>query len=140
MRRNFSRKRIQEILNLEKFNNKQPVEPKVEQTPQIVEESSTDLDTRPLRRSTRERLVPERYGFLVTTQGDIILVDQDEPRTYLEAVESSDTEKCPKWIPCQKTKYGPWSNHLKGLNPSGASGFSRRKPTWMAMYKRTRGD
>ena len=86
----------------------QSVEPEVEQTPQIVEESSTDLDTRPLRRSTRERLVPERYGFLVTTQGDIILVDQDEPRTYQEAVESPDSEK---WLEAMRSEMDSMSEN-----------------------------
>ncbi|KAK8596840.1 hypothetical protein V6N12_065319 [Hibiscus sabdariffa] len=55
-----------EILNLKKFKNK---------------------------RSRRERHEPERYGFLVTTHGDVILVDQDEPKTYQEAVSSPDSEK-----------------------------------------------
>ncbi|KAK8504634.1 hypothetical protein V6N12_017211 [Hibiscus sabdariffa] len=68
-------------------------EPEVEETPQVIEKNSTDLETQPLRRSTRERHEPERYGFLVTTHGDVILVDQDEPKTYQEAVSSPDSEK-----------------------------------------------
>ncbi|KAK8661528.1 hypothetical protein V6N13_091127 [Hibiscus sabdariffa] len=55
----------------------QAIEPEVEQTSHVVEENSTDLETQPLRRSTRERYEPERYGFLVTTHGDVILLDQD---------------------------------------------------------------
>ncbi|KAL4324576.1 hypothetical protein GQ457_11G024470 [Hibiscus cannabinus] len=68
-------------------------EPEVEQTSQVVEENSTNLETQPLRRSTRERHGLKRYGFLVTTHGDVILVDQDEPDTYQEAVSSPDSEK-----------------------------------------------
>ncbi|KAK8696314.1 hypothetical protein V6N13_001450 [Hibiscus sabdariffa] len=68
-------------------------EPEVEQTSHAVEENSTNLETQPLRRSRRERHEPERYGFLVTTHGDVILVDQDEPKTYQEAVSSPDSEK-----------------------------------------------
>ncbi|KAL4311045.1 hypothetical protein GQ457_01G020990 [Hibiscus cannabinus] len=34
-----------------------------------------------------------RYGFLVTTHGDVILVNEDEPKTYQEAVSSPDSEK-----------------------------------------------
>ncbi|KAL4296404.1 hypothetical protein GQ457_12G015890 [Hibiscus cannabinus] len=56
-------------------------EPEVEQTSQAVEENSIDLERKPLRRSTRERHEPERYGSLITTHGDVILVDQDEPKT-----------------------------------------------------------
>ncbi|KAK8685910.1 hypothetical protein V6N13_124942 [Hibiscus sabdariffa] len=71
----------------------QVTEPEVEQTSQVVEENLTDLETQPLQRSTREHHEPERYGFLVTTHGDIILVDHDEPKTYQEAVSSPDFEK-----------------------------------------------
>ncbi|KAK8569291.1 hypothetical protein V6N12_007821 [Hibiscus sabdariffa] len=60
----------------------QVIEPEVERISQAVEENPTDLETQPLRRSTRERHELERYGFLVTTHGDVILVDQDEPKTY----------------------------------------------------------
>ncbi|KAK8592950.1 hypothetical protein V6N12_045042 [Hibiscus sabdariffa] len=49
-----------EILNLKKFNNKKVIEPEVEQTSQAVEENSTNLETQPLRRSTRECHEPER--------------------------------------------------------------------------------
>ncbi|KAK8662688.1 hypothetical protein V6N13_024579 [Hibiscus sabdariffa] len=71
----------------------QVTEPEVEQTSQVVEENSIDLETQPLQRSTRERHELERYGFLVTTHGDVILVDHDEPKTYQEAVSSPDSEK-----------------------------------------------
>ncbi|KAK8704803.1 hypothetical protein V6N13_048415 [Hibiscus sabdariffa] len=71
----------------------QVIEPEVEGISQAIEENPTDLETQPLRRSTRERHEPERYGFLVTTHGDIILVDQDEPKTYQEAVASPDSKK-----------------------------------------------
>ncbi|KAK8663280.1 hypothetical protein V6N13_083103 [Hibiscus sabdariffa] len=80
-------------IELEEVQQEQVIEPEVEETPQVVEENSTDLETQPLRRSTRERHEPERYGFLVTTHGDVILVDQDEPKTYQEAVASPDSEK-----------------------------------------------
>ncbi|KAK8560056.1 hypothetical protein V6N12_012859 [Hibiscus sabdariffa] len=72
-------------IELEEVQQQQVNEPEVE--------NPTDLETQPLRRSTRERHEPERYGFLVTTHGDVILVDQDEPKTYQEAVMSPDSEK-----------------------------------------------
>ena len=48
-----------------------------------------------LRRSDRVRTVPERYryGFLVTQEGDVLLMDQNEPTTYQEAIESPESEK-----------------------------------------------
>ncbi|KAK8535538.1 hypothetical protein V6N12_057054 [Hibiscus sabdariffa] len=82
-----------DILNLKKYNNKKVTEPEVEQTSQAVEENSTNLETHPLRRSTRESHEPERCGFLITTHGDVILVDQDEAKTYQEVVSSPDSEK-----------------------------------------------
>ncbi|KAK8986846.1 hypothetical protein V6N11_037772 [Hibiscus sabdariffa] len=117
----------------------------VERFSQTVEENSTDLETRPLRRSTRERHEPERYGFLVTTHGDVILVDHDEPKTYQEAVSSPDSEK---WLEAMRSEMDSMSDNQvwtlveppEGIKPIGANGFSRRKPTWMAMYRHTRDD
>ncbi|KAK8647799.1 hypothetical protein V6N13_121526 [Hibiscus sabdariffa] len=69
-------------IELKEVQQEQVHEPEVKDSPQVVEENSTDLETQPLRRSTRERHEPERYGFLITTHGDVILVDQDEPKNY----------------------------------------------------------
>ncbi|KAK8974557.1 hypothetical protein V6N11_034484 [Hibiscus sabdariffa] len=75
------------------FLEKEFLTNKVEGISQAVEENPTDLETQPLRRSTRKRHEPKRYGFLVTTHRDVILVDQDEPKTYQEAVASPDSKK-----------------------------------------------
>ena len=45
-------------IELREVQQQQPIEPEVEQIPQNVEGSSTDLDTHPLRRSMREYHVP----------------------------------------------------------------------------------
>ncbi|KAL4308714.1 hypothetical protein GQ457_01G020980 [Hibiscus cannabinus] len=42
-----------------------------------------------------------RYGFLVTTHGDVILVNEDEPKTYQEAVSSPDSEK---WLEAMRSE------------------------------------
>ncbi|KAK8636287.1 hypothetical protein V6N13_004991 [Hibiscus sabdariffa] len=89
----LSSKEDRRNIELEEVQQQQDTEPEVERFSQTVEENSTDLETRPLRRSTRERHEPERYGFLVTTHGDVILVDHDEPKTYQEAVSSPDSKK-----------------------------------------------
>ncbi|KAL4376604.1 hypothetical protein GQ457_02G024260 [Hibiscus cannabinus] len=88
-------------IELKEVQQQQVHEPEVEETPQVLEENSTDLETQPLRRSTREHHEPERYGFLVTTQVDVILVDQDEPKTYQEAVSSPDSEK---WLEAMRSE------------------------------------
>ncbi|KAK8670758.1 hypothetical protein V6N13_037375 [Hibiscus sabdariffa] len=93
LKREFlSKKGDHRNIELEEVQQQQVDEPEIEQVSQVVEENSTDLETQPLRRSTREHHVPERCGFLVTTHGDIILMDQDEPKTYQEAVSSPDSE------------------------------------------------
>ena len=45
------------------------------------------------RRSGRIRHEPERYGFLITDDQSIVLVDQDEPTTYREAIEDPNSAK-----------------------------------------------
>ncbi|KAK8628300.1 hypothetical protein V6N13_064009 [Hibiscus sabdariffa] len=95
-------------IELEEVQQQQVHEPEVEETPQVVEENSTDLETQPLRRSTRERHEPERYGFLVTTHGDVILVDQDEPKTYQEAMSSPNSEK---WLEAMRSEMDSMSEN-----------------------------
>ncbi|KAL4379010.1 hypothetical protein GQ457_02G028180 [Hibiscus cannabinus] len=107
-------------------------EPEVEQVPQVVEENSTDLETQPLRRSTRECHVLERYGFPVTTHGDVILVDQDEPKTYQEAVSSPDSEK---WLEAMRSEMDSMSENQvwtlveppKGVKPIGCKWVFKKK-------------
>ncbi|KAK8600889.1 hypothetical protein V6N12_050734 [Hibiscus sabdariffa] len=121
--RNIELKEVQE----EKIN-----EPSVEHIPQIVEENSTDLEAQPLRRSTRERHVPERYGFLITTLGDVILVDQDEPTTYQEAVSSTDSEK---WLEAMRSEMNSMSANQvwtlveppEGVKPIGCKWVFKKK-------------
>ncbi|KAK8694560.1 hypothetical protein V6N13_072108 [Hibiscus sabdariffa] len=107
-------------------------EPEVEETPQIVEENSADLETQPLHRSTRERHEPERYGFLVTTHGDVILVDQDEPKIYQEAVSSPDSKK---WLEAMRSKMDSMSENQvwtlveppDGIKPIGCKWVFKKK-------------
>ncbi|KAK8583636.1 hypothetical protein V6N12_067899 [Hibiscus sabdariffa] len=116
-----------------KVQQQQVTEPEVEQTSQIVEENSTNLETQPLRRATRERYEPERYGFLVTSHGDVILVDQDEPKTYQEAVSSLDSEK---WLVAIRSEMDSMSNNQvwtlveppEGIKPIGWKWVFNKKP------------
>ncbi|KAK8999700.1 hypothetical protein V6N11_065197 [Hibiscus sabdariffa] len=88
-------------IELEEVRQQRVDEPEVEQISQVVEENSTDLETQPLRRSTRKRHVPKRYGFHITTHGDIILVDQDESKTYQDVVSSPDSKK---WLEAMRSE------------------------------------
>ncbi|KAK8701269.1 hypothetical protein V6N13_019659 [Hibiscus sabdariffa] len=104
----LSSKEDRRNIELEEVQQQQDTEPEVERFSQTVEENSTDLETRPLRRSTRERHEPERYGFLITTHGDVILVDHDEPKTYQEAVSSPDSEK---WLEAMRSEMDSMSDN-----------------------------
>ncbi|KAK8696687.1 hypothetical protein V6N13_001819 [Hibiscus sabdariffa] len=129
----LSNKRDRTNIELKEVQQQQQVtEPEVEQTSQVVEENSTNLETQPLRRSTRERHEPERYGFLVTTHGDVILVDQDEPKTYQEVVSSLDSEK---WLEAMRYKMDSMSNNQvwtlveppEGIKPIGCKWVFKKK-------------
>ncbi|KAK8589956.1 hypothetical protein V6N12_024343 [Hibiscus sabdariffa] len=128
----LSSKRDRRNIELEEVQQQQVTEPEVEQTSQIVEENSTNLEKQPLRRSTRERHEPERYGFLVTTHGDVILVDQDEPKTYQEAVLSPDSKK---WLEAMRSEMDSMSNNQvwtlveppEGIKPIGCKWVFKKK-------------
>ncbi|KAK8619616.1 hypothetical protein V6N13_135898 [Hibiscus sabdariffa] len=119
-------------IELEEVQQQQVIEPEVEGISQAVEENPTDLETQPLRRSTRERHEPQRYGFLVTTHGDAILVDQDEPKTYQEAMASPDSEK---WLEAMRSEMDSMSENQvwtlveppEGIKPIGCKWVFKKK-------------
>ncbi|KAK8708192.1 hypothetical protein V6N13_059237 [Hibiscus sabdariffa] len=88
--------------------------------------------SRTVKGSTRERHEPERYGFLVTTHGDVILVDQDEPKTYQEAVASPDSEK---WLEAMRSEMDSMSENQvwtlveppEGIKPIGCKWVFKKK-------------
>ncbi|KAK8680799.1 hypothetical protein V6N13_109737 [Hibiscus sabdariffa] len=128
----LSSKEDRRNIELEEVQQQQDTEPEVERFSQTVEENSTDLETRPLRRSTRERHEPERYGFLMTTHGDVILVDHDEPKTYQEAVSSPDSEK---WLEAMRSEMDSMSDNQvwtlveppEGIKPIGCKWVFKKK-------------
>ncbi|KAK8597316.1 hypothetical protein V6N12_065787 [Hibiscus sabdariffa] len=132
-------------IELEEVQQQQVIEPEVEGISQAVEENPTDLETQPLRRSTRERHEPERYGFLVTTHGDVILVDQDEPKTYQEAVASPDSEK---WLEAMRSEMDSMSENQvwtlveppEGIKPIGCKWVFKKKTDMDGNVQTSRGD
>ncbi|KAK9008932.1 hypothetical protein V6N11_080408 [Hibiscus sabdariffa] len=119
-------------IELKEIQQQQVIEPELEGISQAVEENPTDLETQPLRRYLRERHEPERYEFLVTTHGDVILVDQDEPKTYQEAVASSDSEK---WLEAMRSEMDSMSENQvwtlveppEGIKPIGGKWVFKKK-------------
>ncbi|KAI5434736.1 hypothetical protein KIW84_021525 [Lathyrus oleraceus] len=59
--------------------------PSKKETQVVVEEQPAQVE-QDQRRSSRIRHIPERYGYLITDQGDVLLMDQDESVTYQEAI------------------------------------------------------
>ena len=47
----------------------------------VMEEQPAQVE-QDQRRSSRICHIPERYGYLITDQGDVLLMDQDEPVIY----------------------------------------------------------
>ena len=59
-------------------------------------------ETQVVRRSSRARHEPERYyGFLLTQDDDVMLIDNDEPLTYQDAMNSPDSER---WLEAMKSE------------------------------------
>ena len=71
------------------------------------EQQEVVQDMQVLCRSGRVRQEPERYGFLVTQQGDVLLVENDEQSNYKEEIASSDKQK---WLEAMQSKMESISN------------------------------
>ena len=103
LEREFISKRVSESkTSLEEVQEpKVAIEPSMEilQDSQPVVESTSS--TQGPRRSYRIHHEPKRYGFLVTDDKTIELVDQDEPITYHEALMSQDSKK---WLQAMKSE------------------------------------
>ena len=53
------------------------------------------------RRSQRAHRAPDRYMFLTMGRHDVLLLDNDEPKTYKEAVMGSDSKK---WLEAMRSE------------------------------------
>ena len=51
------------------------------------------IDTPLLHKSSRLRLILERYGFLISESKDVMLIQDDEPTSYEEVLKSSNRDK-----------------------------------------------
>ena len=55
--------------------------------------------TQVFRRTSRIRSVSEIYGFLISEQKDVLLIENDEPTTYEESLNSSESNQ---WLKAMK--------------------------------------
>ena len=66
----------------------------------------------------------------------VMLLDNDEPTSYDEAMMSPDSDKWlgamkSKWNPCMKTKYGLWWIFPATARPLRTNGYSKERQTRM---------
>ncbi|KAI5442786.1 hypothetical protein KIW84_011708 [Lathyrus oleraceus] len=100
-----------------------PMEELEQETQEVVEEQPAQVE-QDQRRSSRIRQLLERYGYLITDQGDVLLMDQDEPVTYQEAITGPKSEK---WLEAMKSEMDSmYTNQVwtlveppVGVNPIG---------------------
>ena len=126
----LEREFISKIVDGSKTSLEEVQEPQVATEPsmEILQDSQPVIEstssTRGPRRSSRIHHEPKRYGFLVTDDKTIQLVDQDEPTTYHEAMMSLDFEK---WLQAMKSEMQSMYNNqvwnlvdpLEGANVIG---------------------
>lgn len=108
------------------------VEHREEVTPHPVEPSEPPQVTQELRRSGRVRHEPERYGFLVTQHGDVLVYQDDEPSTYDDAMLDPDSAK---WLDAMKSEMDSmYQNQVwtlvdmpEGVKPIGCKWVFKKK-------------
>ena len=84
------------------------------------------------RRSNRIRHQPDRYGYLISDQGDVLLMDQDEHVTYQKAIIGPGSEK---WLEAMKSEMDSmYTNQVWtlveppiGVNPIGCKWVFKNK-------------
>ncbi|VFQ59754.1 unnamed protein product [Cuscuta campestris] len=80
-------------------------------------------DTQEPRRSNRLRTQHERYGLILTFEGDVILIDQDESKTYLEAISCPEAEEwrqtmqfhVPKPKEVERMRNAPYASAIRSI-------------------------
>ena len=94
----------------------------------IVDSSKTQV----FRRTIRVRSVPKRYGFLISEQKDVLLIENDEPTTYEESLNSLESDQ---WLKAMKSKMDSmYTNQVwtlvdppKGIKPIGCKWIFKKK-------------
>ena len=84
------------------------------------------------RRTSRIRFVPVRYGFLISEQNDVLLIENDEPITYEESLNSSESDQ---WLKAMKSEMDSmYTNQVwtlvdppKGIKPIGCKWIFKKK-------------
>ena len=100
--------------------------------PDVLVDQELSLYTPPVRRSERVRAAPSRYGFVIWDKNEASIIQDDDPVTYSEAVESIDSDK---WLNAMKSEMDSmYSNQVwtlvdppEGINPIGCKWVFKKK-------------
>ena len=95
----------------------------------VVEPAQVPQD---LRRSGRIRQNPERYGFLVTDNDDVILMDHDEPTSYQEVISSPDSDR---WLEAMKSEMQSMYDNQVGTLIDPPNGLKTIGCKWVFKMK-----
>jgi hypothetical protein len=96
-------------------------------------------------RSIRAHHATKKFTFLTTEQCDILLLDNDEPMTYTEAMMGPTSEK---WLGAMESEIQfmhdnqVWNmvDPIDGVRPTDVNGFPRKRRTRMEMFTSIRHD
>ena len=94
----------------------------------IADSSKTQV----FRRTSRIRYVLERYGFLISKQKDVLLIENDEPTTYKESLSSSESNQ---WLNATNSEMDSmYTNQVwtlvdppEGIKPIGCKWIFKKK-------------
>ncbi|XP_058733051.1 uncharacterized protein LOC131604637 [Vicia villosa] len=108
-----------------------PMDELEQKTQAVVEEQPSQVE-QGQRRLSRIHHQPERYGYLINDQGDVLLMDQDEPEIYQEAISGPEFEK---WLEAVKFEMDSmYTNQVwtlvepfVGVNLIGCKWFFKKK-------------
>ena len=94
----------------------------------ITDSSKTQV----FRRTNRIRYVPERYGFLISEQKDVLLIKNNELTTYEESLNSSESDQ---WLKAMMSEMDSmftnqvWTliDPTEGIKPIGCKWIFKKK-------------
>jgi hypothetical protein len=92
--------------------------------PQDVQDvAQTVVEAPAPRRSIRARRTTDKLNLLIMEERHILLMENDEPMTYTEAMKGPNSDK---WLEAIESEFGTWLIQLKVLDLSIVSGFLRK--------------
>ena len=105
----------------------------IESTTAEVADSAVDPPVeQALRRSTRVRTEPERYGFLINDDQNITLLENDEPESYEEFLKCLERDL---WLKAMKSKMDSMSENKVWTLSNAPEGVKPIRYKWVFKKK-----